>query len=236
MTETTMPGAAPEVPSGPQPWTPSDALSFSWNLVKRKPEAVAILFVGGLCSSALIMPGAFINGILSASGDRNAEMIGALVYVGFVVLNIPVQIFFTMGMTRYAVNTSRGDPSGFQDIFRSGPFGSFFAASLLAGLGILGGTILCVVPGIILALGWTFWSQFVVDKGRFAADALGESWRLTKGHRANLFLFMLLMFAVNLLGLLCCCVGVFVTSAMTSLATAWIYLRLTGQRTAAVAA
>lgn len=41
--------------------------------------------------------------------------------------------------------------------------------------------MLCLVPGIILALGWSFAVPLVVDRDLAPIDALKESWRITTG-------------------------------------------------------
>lgn len=43
------------------------------------------------------------------------------------------------------------------------------------------GMMLCLVPGIILALGWSFAVPLVVDRDLAPIDALKESWRITTG-------------------------------------------------------
>jgi hypothetical protein len=62
------------------------------------------------------------------------------------------------------------------------PFiGTLLLASLLAGLGIIGGVILLIVPGIILAVRWSLIAPAVVLEGRRVKESLGRSNALVKG-------------------------------------------------------
>jgi hypothetical protein len=54
--------------------------------------------------------------------------------------------------------------------------------SFLAGLAIIFGLLLLVVPGIFFLVRYTFAGCYAVDDGRKATDALGASYRLCAGH------------------------------------------------------
>jgi uncharacterized membrane protein len=123
----------------------------------------------------------------------------------------------------------RGEPAGFKDIFSWGPYFPYLGATLLISIGVLFGFAFCILPGIFLAICWMFTGLAILDRGMGPVDAMSHSWHLSEGHRWDLLLFSLLIVGVNLLGLLACCVGVFITGAMTQLAIVWVYLRLSGQ-------
>jgi uncharacterized membrane protein len=218
--------------SGPA-WSATDSIGFAWRRIGKKPEAILVLLVAALCGQALALPGGIVGALLEMSGDRDAKIAGIVIRIATNILNIPISVFFTMGAVRYTIKIARGEEAGFGDIFTGGPYLAFLGSTLLVGLGTFGGFLLCIVPGILLAICWSFYGQFVVDKGAGALDSMSMSWDLTRGRRGDLFVLWLLLFGLNLLGLLACCVGVFVTGPMTQIAIAWVYLRLTGQETAA---
>jgi uncharacterized membrane protein len=212
----------------------TDSIGFSWRLVWKKPESILVLFVAQLCAQALTVPAEILAISIEFKGGRDAQVIGALIRVGAAVLNFPVAAYFAMGMTRYALRLARGENAEFKDIFSGGPYLNFMLATLLVGLGTFFGLLFCIVPGIILSLAWVFTGQSVLDRNLGPIDAMKNSWNLTNGHRWDLLLLLILLTGVNILGLLACCVGLFVTTTMTFLAIAWAYLRLSGQETAAV--
>lgn len=72
-------------------------------------------------------------------------------------------------------------------------FGSLLGAVILAGLIIVLGYFLCIVPGIIFSVWYVFVSQVVVVEGAGAGDALGRSKSLTDGYRWRIFGIVLLL-------------------------------------------
>jgi uncharacterized membrane protein len=83
-----------------------------------------------------------------------------------------------------------------------------------------------IVPGIIIAMGLAFVPYLVVERGLGPVEALKESWRLTKGHKMQIFLLVLALVGINILGLMALVVGVFVTFPLTLLAFAHAYRTL----------
>jgi len=100
------------------------------------------------------------------------------------------------------------------------------------GLGVMLGFLLLIVPGIILALGLGLTIPLIVDREQGVIDSLKESWELTTGHKGALFVWGLLAFALFIAGLAACCIGVIVVGPIVQIAYAFIYLRISGQRTA----
>jgi uncharacterized membrane protein len=211
----------------------TEGIGFSWRLVWKQPICILVFFVASLCGQALALPGAFLGLVVEHSGGRDAEVAGIVIRVAANLANIPVAVFFAMGSVRYALRLVRGEPAGFQDLFSWGPYFAYLGATLLVALGTWFGLLFCIVPGIFLMICWLFTGMAILDRGMGPVEAMGHSWNLSRGHRWDLLLFLLLLLGVNILGLLACCVGVFVTSAMSYLAWAWVYLRLTGQETTA---
>lgn len=71
---------------------------------------------------------------------------------------------------------------GFKDYVR------VFLLELLGGLATLGGLVLLIIPGIIVALGFSMSHFILLDNPEMSAtDALKASWQMTKGHKMDLF-------------------------------------------------
>ena len=63
-------------------------------------------------------------------------------------------------------------------------------STLLVGLCVIGGTILLVIPGIIISFGLYFSSYVVADNPELSpTEVVKESWNLTKGYKMDLFIF-----------------------------------------------
>jgi uncharacterized membrane protein len=230
MSDSSMPADVPPPISAGAPggtsWTPDGAVSFGWRMVKKDPLIVGVLFLGVFCSSFVSGLGAVVEELTRRS---DAHTIGVVVHWALVLVSLPIQAWIAMGMWRFVLKTARGEKAGVGDLFAGGPFIAMFGALLLNLVCVLAGTAACIVPGVILALGWAFFTPLLLEKNLGSVEALQASWRLTMGHKGQLFLLWLFFVALAIVGLIACCVGVVVSMAIIQLANAFVYLRLTGQ-------
>ena len=163
-------------------------------------------------------------------GPEEAQILGGVIQLAFTPIEIIPAAFMTGGIVAFTLQVFRGTKPDFGVIFSGGKFFlPMFGAMILQRFGMFAGMLLCIVPGVIFSLGTMLFSTTMVDKNLGAIDSLKESWRMTTGHKGNLFVFGLLMLLVTILGLLAFCVGALVSAAVGSLATSWIYLRLNGE-------
>ena len=68
---------------------------------------------------------------------------------------------------------------------------NIFVANLIAGIIIALCSLLFVIPGIIMALAYTFATLIVLDTKLSGVEALKESREMMKGHKWEFFVFML---------------------------------------------
>lgn len=66
-------------------------------------------------------------------------------------------------------------------------FWPILGGSLLIGLGVAFGTLLLIVPGLILYAGWYVFLPVVIGEKRGPVDALTRSWDLTRGYKWPVF-------------------------------------------------
>lgn len=155
--------------------------------------------------------------------DRMGEAAGLLVFIVGVVLYVLVMVGF-VDLSLKAVDDR---PLAIGNLFsRADRLVPYLLASILWVLGVAVGTVLLVIPGIIVFVMWYFYDWEVVGEGAGPVEALGRSFALTKGHRVQVFLFVLALVGVNLLGLLALLVGILVTIPLSMIASAHVYRRL----------
>ena len=94
----------------------------------------------------------------------------------------------------------------------------FFAAHVLASLGMIFGIILLIVPGIIAAIRWAVYANFVIGRALAPISAIKASWEATRGHGGTIFLALFLLGMASLPGILVARGG-FGTHAEASTAT-----------------
>jgi uncharacterized membrane protein len=134
------------------------------------------------------------------------------------------------------VKVHDGQPRNWSTVF-SAPqaLGNFILTQFLHSLIVCGGLILLIVPGIIWALQFGFAGLLAMEEGLDPINALKKSSALTKGHREDLFVMVLLLLGINLLGVLALGVGLFVTIPMTYLSWVRAYRSLRDLQGSAVA-
>lgn len=162
-----------------------------------------------------------------------ATAMGAVPYLGACVMLIIGGAIY-VGINRAILGMLAGRPPDVGMMF--GGFdrlGQALLANLVVAVCVAFGMTLCIVPGVILAIMWMFVSLVLAETQLDFWPALKASADLTAGYRWQLFCLMLANIVVLLLGLLACCVGVFVAQAvmMTSIALAYRFLlaRQTGR-------
>lgn len=221
------PGAPGPQQGEPQPWDVGDVVKLAWRLYAANwAPLTGAFFVMTLIG---IIPQQLPR-VLAATGvlDEQSTSFAIVALVCGVVAFVIGQ-FFSVGFTRALLRVARTGQARFADVFSGGSgFLSYFAASILLGLGILLGLVVFIVPGIILMLGTVLAHPYIVDQGMGPIDAIRASWAATDGHKGNLFVWWLASIGIVLLGLAACCVGYLPAVTLVSLGVVIIYLRLAG--------
>ena len=169
---------------------------------------------------------------------NNSENIDSSVLTIAIIGGLAIAVFamiVRIGMKMIFIKLSRGEKTGFGELvahYRR--FWSYLGASILYGFVVTAGLILLVVPGIIWGIKYSMFSYLIVDKKMSALEALRESSKITMGEKWPLFLFGLLSILIAIAGFLALGIGAFFAIPTIYLATAYIYLKLSGQKTASV--
>jgi uncharacterized membrane protein len=144
-----------------------------------------------------------------------------------------INLIIGIGLIKIALEFVDGRKPKFSELFYYKPAINYFVASLIQGVIVVLGFILLIIPGIIFSTRLQYVSYLIVDKNLGPVDAIKKSWNVTRGNTWNLFFFGILIGLINLLGIICLVVGLFVTVPLSMLATAFVYRRLLLQSEAA---
>lgn len=230
----------PGAPGGGPPgaWSATEALGYAWSAITKDFANVALPLIAGFFVMGI--PSGIVSGIrggivgaMASSGSVDMSTIQIINFGSIpiiLLINALAQGFMLGGIMSFAIKAARGQKPQFGEIFQGGRFfGPMMVASLLQILGVYFGTFLCIVPGVLLALGWMLYPIMVVERGAGGVDALKQSWQMTTGQKMNLFILALLLFVATIVGLLACCVGALVVGPLWALSIAFVYMRLTGE-------
>lgn len=154
-----------------------------WYIWKMYLVVFAVAFVIGLVEGLFAeVPVISFLVALASMVVSAALSVGAIYYIVKFVRNEKIEIndFFEFAKKHWVIS---------------------LLATLLSGLFILGGTILLVIPGIIVSIGLSFVSYVVVDNPELSAmEVIKKSWNLTNGHKVDVFVFGLSFIGWAILG------------------------------------
>lgn len=133
------------------------------------------------------------------------------------------------GMHIFTMKKLLGRRAEFADLFLGfNYFVPTLVASLVIMLFVSIGTLLCIIPGLVVAAMFKFTYLFIVDKRMDFWPAMQASHAVVKHDYVGFTLFLLLMVLVDLLGVLCCVVGIFVAVPVTFAAITVAYKEIVG--------
>ena len=142
-----------------------------------------------------------------------------------------------IGQAIFFLKTARGQPAGIGDIFNGGPyFITTVAAGILFALASGVGYLLCVIPGVIIALMFSQYFYLIIDRNVGIIESLSLSAQITRGNKATIFAVLLVATLVGVLVILfTCLIGTLAVGPYWALLMAVVYLAITGQPTADIA-
>ena len=193
------------------------------------------------------------------------ELAGPVGVVAAGIMYLAVQVFaiwIDVGLTIFFINTARGRPAEFSELFGGGPYLlRVICATILFLLMIYGAVVVCMGPGIacaalgmqdlagplmivggcigviiaiILALMFFPYKYLIIDQNMGILESLSESRRITSGNKLIVFaIFFITGIAAFVLILFTCGLGLLAWLPFYALLGAVMYLLMIGQPTAA---
>jgi hypothetical protein len=193
-----------------------DCVSRGWELVKKSFWPVvginALIFI-------IIMAFNQITGLFTSPIVQ--EMIrqhhvspgGILIIVLVTIVSAPVYTVLMAGLFKYFLKMIRGEHPGIGDAFAGfGPStGQLILLGLVMNILTIIGYALCLAPGIYLAVAWFFAVPLVIDKQMGFWQAMELSRKMVNKHWFLVFAFLLVYGLLSVVGIVACCIGIFVT-------------------------
>jgi uncharacterized membrane protein len=193
------------------------AISYGWSAYwKNAGPLIVLALVVFVLNLAISLVGQNVSGL--------APRI-VLQLIGFVV-----GIVLAMGLIRASLAVVEGRTPEVSLLFQTDGFGSYLIAAILATIGVFFGFVLCIIPGVILAIMWHFFGYVIVENPATGpVDALRRSADITRGNRWQLLGLGILLIGINLVGLVACGIGLIFTYGITVVTIAYAYKTLSGQ-------
>jgi len=227
----TAPPAAGGAYGAVTPFQVGDAISFGFRRFGKNVGAWLLL--------ALILLGInLVWSLISGDFDRFRDAFDsstntASVSLGFggivmSVIGFVISSFITAFLTKGGLDESAGKKPSVGDFFQIRNFGNVVLAALIVGILTGVGLVLCILPGLAVALFSAFTYYFVIDRQLSALDAIRASWSLVAKNFGAVLGLLVLLFLLNVAGAIVCGLGLFVTIPVSYIAVGYAYRRLTG--------
>lgn len=141
-----------------------------------------------------------------------------------------INTLITIGLISTFLKFANGEIFNFKSVLdKKDKFIPYVIGTIYYSLIVFAGIILLIIPGIIWAIRYQFYSYLIIDKGMSPKEALVKSKEMTKGKTLKLLGFGIILFLINLLGVLALVVGLFVSIPVSMLAIALAYKKLLGE-------
>jgi uncharacterized membrane protein len=244
------PGAPGYPPPGGQGYGPGaaysvgDAFSWAWNKVTKHPaEVIVPTLVFGLIYGALQAIIQFVAGMFTTVDSTSYDEYGGSASISLGAGGIAVSVIgalvtlVVMGAIQSAyvggmLDIANGQPVTIGSFFKPRNVGNVIIASLLSGIIVGIGTVLCIVPGLIAAIMLLFTTVAVIDRNQSGIEGLSTSFNIAKANFGPAALTWLVTILVTIVGALVCLVGLLVAYPVATLITVYAYRRLSGAQVA----
>lgn len=144
------------------------------------------VFLAGLVWGILKLAGGeVLGGIL-------ALISSAVIFMLFGIGSLAASLYFGTGWTIINLKVATGQQPELTDLKpEKDQFVRFLKVCLLSSFGVTVGMLLFILPGVYLALRWSFAPYLVLDANLTPKEALRQSWSLSAGYEKQLLLFWL---------------------------------------------
>jgi uncharacterized membrane protein len=198
------------------------------------PPALSAEAIAGL--EYEVKTGEWIRRAFELTKANFAPLILGNLITGLVIGAVPLGGLIIAGPMRAGLylhyfRVLKGKPTDYGMLFKGfNRFLPLFLGALVSGLLAGAGFMLCILPGIYLAVGYRFALHLILDQELDFWPAMEASRKLVHKRWFAWFVFGLALFGVNLLGLLACVVGLLFTAPLTVMAITLAYDDVVGIR------
>lgn len=216
------------------PFSAPGAISYGWRKFKENwgvwVLATLALLLASIVLSIFVSVVFSVLGLISSTDPFAVEFSVGGVISDFLTTFVSYLIYAVL--YKGALDTADGQRFDPMSTISRLNLGAVVSLALLLALGSTVGLALCVLPGIVFMFFSWFAMFFVVDTNQGAVDSIVSSFKLVTENIGNSLLLALLSFLVMVAGILACCVGIFVTIPVATIASAYAFRKFQGQNVA----
>ncbi|MGU3653682.1 hypothetical protein [Mycolicibacterium sp. A43C] len=238
----------PGYPGGAAPYSVGDAFSWAWN--KFSKNAGALIIPTLVYALVVGIFGGIVFGIAAAvapsgvttydsydsgfSYEYSSGLGGASIFVLVIGLIVLLVLLAAISSAYFGgvLDIANGVPVTAGSFFKPRLIGPVIIATLLVGIAVSIGSVLCYIPGLIVSIFAFFVTPALIDRNLSAIDAIKLSIDVTKNNFVPVLLSWLLYSVILAVGSFLCYVGLLVAAPLAILFQVYAYRRLTGGQVA----
>ncbi|MBD3169687.1 MAG: hypothetical protein GF307_09415 [candidate division Zixibacteria bacterium] len=199
-----------------------NALRFGWETFRNN---IGLFIIIGIFNLVISYTPDLIDWVLESYGAQ-APVLSTVIGIFYVIIELGI----ALGYTKIALIFCDGEQAKIADLFSCFHLLPRYLITLIIILiPVLVGLALFIIPGLYLIVRFLWFVYFIIDFDEGIIVSIKKSWRFSEGIVLKLFLFGIILFAINLLGFLLFLVGSIVTTAITTVAGAYVYRELLPQ-------
>ena len=187
-------------------WAQFTANVGPWITIAVVIAATYLVFFG----LALVINGFFISLILRLIG----YVLGAM---------------FALGLIRASLAATRGEKPDVSMLFATDHLGDYIVGTILVGIIVTVGFVLCCLPGIAAAILLAFYGFYVVDRDESGTTSLSSSFNLVKDNFGNALVLLIVAWLLMAVGYITCGIALLVTGPLSYLVLAYGFKSLNGE-------
>ena len=217
----------------------SEVTSKAWDLSKKHGLIIAaIILIIGLIAQTLGNIGfpwvEYMKAIATEDPEAMLEALtqnmGGMIVMAIVGWLISMAAY--AGLLNIVLKITKGSMNGFDLSGFKMPvktYLNYLLVTIIMSIIVTIGTICCLIPGIFLAARLSLAPSYVLEHPEGSiGEAIERSWNMTKGNFWNIFGLGAIYVLFCLVGLLCCCIGVYFAQAIGYFILAVVYFTLSG--------
>lgn len=217
-----------------RPFPPEEVIADAWRIYTEKiglliGSLIATCVLSGVATSVGWMPFVLAE-ILFNQDNRLGAMIAAAIGLVCILAAVVLTVYLQCGYHVVQLKVAREEPAESGDLFSGYRFiPRMFLNSVVFGLMVGGGTILCLVPEALIALIFWPFAFALVDQDRPGLGSLSRAKELTDGNWGSLLILCVVAAASVIAGYCACGIGLIFAVPYVNILFAVAYDRMSCQ-------
>jgi len=143
---------------------------------------------------------------LTSGGAFTGEDISSSYFTGLIFISVITMIVVLIGsvivqgaLISASVNDFNGHRTSFGESMGVGLryFLPLLGLGILYGLAMMGGFLLLIIPGLLVALGWSIAAPVLIIEKKSIMDSISRSWQLTSGYKRWILLLWIIIIVIS---------------------------------------